>query len=84
VSKPAKKNERAIIPDRIYRGRIVTALLALSRRQSIEASRLLRLITADDSKKNMKWFSGLLTGLQRDGLIYVVHRQKKQFISLPK
>jgi len=84
VNKPAKKNGRAIIPNRIYRGRIVTALLALSRRQSIEASRLLILITADDSKKNMKWFAGLLTGLQHDGLIHVVHRQKKQFLSLPQ
>ena len=88
IRKPKKsykrKNHRAMIPNRIYRGRIVALLRTMSRRQSIESNRLLHMIQPETKNKNQKWFSLILTGLQRDGLIQIHSQKAKNFISLPK
>jgi len=88
ISKPKKsytgKKHRAMIPNRIYRGRIVALLRTMSRRQSIESNRLLHMIQPETKNKNQKWFSLILTGLQRDGLIQIHSQKTKSFISLPK
>ncbi|MGA3286144.1 MAG: A/G-specific adenine glycosylase [Bacteroidota bacterium] len=88
IRKPKKsytrKNHRAMIPNRIYRGRIVALLRTMSRRQSIESNRLLHMIRPEAKSQNHKWFSLVLTGLQRDGLIQIHSQKAKSFISLPK
>lgn len=78
------KKQRAMIPNRIYRGRIVALLRAMSRRQSIESNRLLHMIRPKARSQNQKWFSLILTRLQRDGLIQIHSQKTKSFISLPK
>jgi A/G-specific adenine glycosylase len=88
IRKPKKsynrKNHRAMIPNRIYRGRIVALLRTMSRRHSIESNRLLQMIRPEARRQNHKWFSLVLTGLQRDGLIQIHSQKAKSFISLPK
>jgi A/G-specific adenine glycosylase len=79
-----RKNHRAVIPNRIYRGRIVALLRTISRRQSIESNRLLQMIRPEARNQNQKWFSLILAGLQRDGLIQIHSQKTKSFISLPK
>ena len=81
---PIKKNRRIVIPNRIYRGRIVALLRTMSRRQSIESNRLLHMIRPEAGNQNQKWFSLILTGLQRDGLIHIHSQKAKTFVSLPK
>jgi len=77
------KNERTFIPDRIYRGRVVALLRTFSRHQKIEAFHLLKKLRPGDAKRNQKWFSLLLTGLQRDGLIHIHTQRMKTYVSLP-
>jgi A/G-specific adenine glycosylase len=72
-----------VIPDRIYRGRIVTALRKVDHDRSIEASQLLRIIQPGHPKLNRILFSKLIEGLKRDGLIQIIHRHKKLYFSLP-
>jgi A/G-specific adenine glycosylase len=79
-----RKNHRAMIPNRIYRGRIVALLRTMSRRQSIESNRLLQTIRPEAKNQDHKWFSLILTGLQRDGLIHIHSQKTKNFVSLPK
>jgi A/G-specific adenine glycosylase len=82
--KKKSKNERAFIPDRIYRGRVVALLRTFSRNQTMEAFRLLKMLRPEDAKRNQKWFSFLLTGLQRDGLIHIHTQSMQTYISLPQ
>ena len=88
IHKPKKshtgKNHRAMIPNRMYRGRIVALLRTLSRRQSIESNRLFQMIQPEARSRNQKRFSLILIGLQRDGLIEIHSKKAKRFISLPK
>jgi A/G-specific adenine glycosylase len=88
IRKPKKsynrKNHRALIPNRIYRGRIVALLRIMSRRQSIESNRLYHMIRPEARSQNQKWFSLILSGLQRDGLIQIHSQKAKRFVSMPK
>jgi A/G-specific adenine glycosylase len=87
VKKPQQvtpKKRQKDIPDRIYRGRIVSTLRALNQRQSIEKRRLAKMIKRDLHPSEKKWFESLLNGLRRDGLIHIHQRQKKIMISLPR
>jgi A/G-specific adenine glycosylase len=88
IRKPKKsntrKNHRAMIPNRIYRGRIIAQLRTMNHRQSIESNQLLQLIRPEPRDQNQKWFSMILTGLLRDGLIQIHSQKAKSFISLPK
>jgi A/G-specific adenine glycosylase len=78
------RNERAIIPNRIYRGRVVALVRMFSRRRRMESYRLLKVLRPGDAKRNQKWFSLLLTGLQRDGLIQIHTQRMKTYVSLPQ
>ncbi len=80
----ARKNHRVMIPNRMYRGRIVALLRTIRPRQSIESNRLLHMIRPEARSQNQKWFSLVLAGLQRDGLIQIRFQKEKRFISLPK
>jgi len=79
-----KNNHRAAIPNRIYRGRIIALLRTLRRHQSIDSNRLLQMIQPEPRSHNQKWFSLIVTGLQRDGLIQLHSKKTKTFISLPE
>jgi A/G-specific adenine glycosylase len=82
-SKKPRRIKNPTIPDRIYRGRIVAALRTVDHHRSIEASRLVRIIQPTHPKMNRILFRRLIEGLKRDGLIQLLHRHKKLYISLP-
>jgi A/G-specific adenine glycosylase len=79
-----KKNDRVLIPNRIYRGRVIALVRSFSRRQQIESYRLLKMLLPGVTKPNQRWFSLILTGLQRDGLIQIHTRRTKTYVSLPQ
>jgi A/G-specific adenine glycosylase len=72
------------IPDRIYRGRVISALRALNRRQSIETQQLAIQVKPDIRTSEKEWFHTLLNGLQRDGLLQIHRLQNKFMVSLPR
>jgi len=78
------KKRQKEIPNRIYRGRIVSVLRALNHQQSIDIQRLAKLVKPDIQSSEKSWFDTLLNGLQRDGLVLIRHRHKKFMISLPR
>ena len=71
---------RSGIPNRIYRGRIVEALRALGRGQSMTPGTLARKAVDDFNKGDRGWFDSVLESLERDGLI---RRRTRSRISLP-
>ena len=79
-----KKKDRVQIPNRIYRGRVVALIRTFSRHQQIESYRLLKMLRPGAAKRNQKWFSLILTGLQRDGLIQIQMQRMKTYVSLPQ
>jgi A/G-specific adenine glycosylase len=81
--KKPRRIKNPVIPNRIYRGRIVAALRKVDHDRSIEANRLLRIIKPGHPTLNRRIFSKLIEGLKRDGLIQVIHRHKKLYISFP-
>ena len=78
------KKELNSIPDRIYRGRVISTLCSLGRQQSIEIRRLAKIVKPDICISETMWFTTLLKGLQRDGLITCYHRRKNIMVSLPR
>ncbi len=82
--KSADRKVQTIIPNRIYRGRIVAALRTMASNRSIEANRLAKTVKPDYSIRQKKWLNKLLTGLLRDGLIQIRSRNKKSYLSLPR
>jgi A/G-specific adenine glycosylase len=82
-SKKPRRIKNPVIPNRIYRGRIVAALRKIDHDRSIEANRLLRIIQPGHPILNRRLFSKLIEGLKRDGLIQIIHRHKKLYISFP-
>jgi A/G-specific adenine glycosylase len=82
--KPTLYKAQTIIPNRIYRGRIIAALRMIAHHQSIEANRVAKMIKPDFSSRQKKWLDTLLNGLLRDGLIQIHSRNKKNYISLPR
>lgn len=82
--KKAKRNTKAtIIPNRIYRGRIISILREKSSRQTIESNVLLKKLRPDSLTRHKKWFMSILSGLERDGLIQIRSRNSNLYISLP-
>jgi len=59
------------VPYRIYRGRIVERLRSVPRGASLRMDMLGCAIFSGFSPRNRRWLLGLLTGLERDGLISV-------------
>ncbi|MBI4536301.1 MAG: A/G-specific adenine glycosylase [Ignavibacteriae bacterium] len=59
------------IPNRIYRGRIVERLRERKGARSIKLTELGRRIYPGFSARNERWLQGIVTGLERDGLIVV-------------
>jgi A/G-specific adenine glycosylase len=82
-SKKPRGKKNPVIPDRIYRGRIVATLRTVDHHRSIEASRLASIIQPGNPGIGRRLFIKLIEGLQRDGLLQIHHRQRKLFISLP-
>jgi A/G-specific adenine glycosylase len=72
---------RKKIPDRIYRGKIISVLRRINARASIDSLRLLKKLEPKISQGRMEI---LLNGLREDGLIQIMDRNQKQYISLPK
>jgi A/G-specific adenine glycosylase len=83
VQRIVQKTDRKVIPDRIYRGRIVAILRMLAHGRSIDARQLVKQIKPEFRSSEKKWFASLLRGLSEDGLIHIRHRQGKIIISLP-
>jgi A/G-specific adenine glycosylase len=84
TKKITPKTMQSIIPNRIYRGRVVSALRSLDHHQSMDSQRLARIIKPDIQFSEKKWFDRLLIGLEKDGLIEIHYRQKKFKVSLPQ
>lgn len=87
VKRPKKftsKKRQKVLPDRIYRGRIISVLRTLTHHQSIETHRLAIMVKTEFQSSEKKWFESLLNGLRRDGLIHIRRRQKKFMVSLPR
>jgi len=84
IGKPIPAKPRKAIPDRIYRGRIVSILRNIDHHRSMESLRLAAMINPGFRSIEKKWFDSLLQRLQRDGLILMRRRQKKLMIYLPK
>ena len=84
--KPIKieRKTQTIIPNRIYRGRIIAALRTIAHHRSIEANQLAKKVKPDYSIRQKEWLNKLLTGLLRDGLIQIRSRNKKIYLSLPR
>ncbi len=74
----------AAIPDRIFRGRVVAMLCTLDHHQSIESRQLAQMIRSNFTSRQHAWFLKLLDGLRRDGLIQILFRRSKIFVSLPE
>jgi A/G-specific adenine glycosylase len=77
------KIKNPVIPDRIYRGRIVAVLRQVDRHGSIETGRLLHLVQLTHPKLHKTLLIRLIEGLKRDGLIQILQHHKKQYIALP-
>jgi A/G-specific adenine glycosylase len=75
--------KKPVIPDRIYRGRIVAELRKIDHRHRLDANRLRVLVHLAGTNQKRKLFTNLTEGLQRDGLIQIHHRKKKLYLSLP-
>jgi A/G-specific adenine glycosylase len=71
------------IPNRIYRGRVVEVLRSLNGKKSISSTAVARQISPRFLKKDRTWFTVLLTGLERDGLIQMKKHGNKFLLSLP-
>jgi A/G-specific adenine glycosylase len=72
-SMPTRSRELSFagVPYRIYRGRIVERLRSVPRGSSLRMDMLGRAIFSGFSSRNRRWLLGLLTGLEKDGLISV-------------
>jgi A/G-specific adenine glycosylase len=82
--KPIQRKAQTIIPNRIYRGRIIAALRMIAYHRSIEAKLLAKMVKPDYSIRQKKWLDKLFNGLLRDGLIQIRSRNKKIYLSLPR
>lgn len=75
IRKGTPKDSRELsfagIPHRIYRGRIVERLRSVPGGGSIRIDLLGRAIFPGFTPRNRRWLLGLLTSLERDGLVYV-------------
>jgi A/G-specific adenine glycosylase len=69
------------IPDRIYRGRIVEVLRHSS--EPLTPLRIVRRAVPDLRGPEQKWFEGLLSALQKDGLIRAVRHGTSVRYALP-
>ena len=69
------------IPNRIYRGRAIEILRDLKAGKTMHTSMLAKKVKEDYSSADRRWFSLLIKGLERDGLVRL--RGKTQ-ISLPE
>jgi A/G-specific adenine glycosylase len=82
--KPLKRKSQTMIPNRIYRGRVIEVLRMVAHHRSIEANQLAKLVKPDYSNRQKEWLDKLFDGLQRDGLIHIRYRNKKIYLSLPR
>jgi A/G-specific adenine glycosylase len=82
--KPIKRKAHAIIPNRIYRGRIIAELRKIAYHRSIEARQVAKIVKPDYSIREKEWLETLLNGLLRDGLIQIRSRNNKIYLSLPR
>jgi A/G-specific adenine glycosylase len=82
--KPIEKKARPIIPNRIYRGRIIAVLRMIAHDGSIEANQLAKMVKPDYSIRHKEWLDKLINGLLRDGLIQIRSRNNKIYLSLPR
>lgn len=74
----AQSGAKGVIPNRIYRGRIIEALRHHHGRRRLQADALGKAIHPRYSRKHRKWLDELLMSLERDGLIM----RSKQRVSL--
>jgi A/G-specific adenine glycosylase len=67
-----REPQRDGVPNRIYRGRVIEILRALKgKKGTIRSAALARRIKHNYSLKDKRWFTQLLAGLHRDGLIAI-------------
>ena len=71
------------IPNRIYRGRIVEILRNVRARKSISFGMLASQVKPDFTHRDRQWLSGVLSGLQKDGLVRLAGKNGNLRIALP-
>jgi A/G-specific adenine glycosylase len=77
--KPASSTKPKI-PDRIYRGKIITVLRSLNGRSAMNSIQLLERVKPKIGKRKL---AKLLGSLRRDGLLQIIAHNQIQYISLP-
>ena len=80
--KPAKADPgKDGIPDRIYRGRIIEVLRHLDGGRSIHVRQLGKRIKRNFTAGDLPWLRTLLSGLVRDGLVFLRARSGNEYVS---
>jgi A/G-specific adenine glycosylase len=78
-----KKETNHVIPDRIYRGRIIEALRNANDHHPIELHKLGKQIKEDFAASDTHWIEALALRLQRDRLVAITTKRGKTFLSFP-
>jgi len=69
------------MPNRIYRGRIIETLRNLNGRHSISSEKLGKQIKKGFSSRDRTWLDGILSDLERDGLVRTRTRDGRRTVS---
>ena len=73
-----------IIPDRIYRGKIIELLRNTNEHHPLELQKLGKQIKENFALSDTHWIETLALRLQRDGLVAIAIKRKTIFLSLPR
>lgn len=69
------------IPNRIFRGRVVEAL-RVAPRHTLSFDILASLVKSDYTEDDEPWLANLLTGLEKEGFVYIKKAKKDTLVSL--
>jgi A/G-specific adenine glycosylase len=79
-----RKKTIHIIPDRIYRGRIIETLRNANDHHPVELQKLGRQIKESFVESDIRWLQSLAVKLQHEGLVTITINRGKKFLSLPR
>lgn len=77
----SKEPGRNGIPNRIYRGRIVSALRRQNGSGALPSGKIGKLIKSDFSRRDKRWLMSLLTALERDGVVRLKRTRERAMVS---
>lgn len=72
------------IPNRLYRGKVVEVLRNLHGGRFLSFSQLALKVKPNYTLRDRRWLHGILSGLERDGLVATKHHGLTIFVSLPR